>query len=296
MLSPVKQVNELGSFLRSRREQLRPADVGMPDRGRRRTPGLRREEVAMLAGVSSDYLVRLEQGRDRNPSPSVLNALGAALRLDADERIHLAQLASCAATPGLCPIGSGAVDEVPATLRSLLDRLQPTPAVLIGPWYQVLAYNDAWAAIMGPVGVLDGPGPNLARFTFLDRRSRDAYPAWSDMADEQTAVLRSASVRWRHDERSRVLLDELFAVPEFASRWGSHDVASKRRGTKVIVHPAVGALHVNYEVLVLADDSDQQLITWLPADDATMRAFDRLFDHSDRQPQPTGTPNLRIVG
>lgn len=289
--------NELGLFLRSRREQLTPADVGLPDTNRRRTPGLRREEVAALAGLSIDYLVRLEQGRDRHPSLSVVNALAGALRLDSDERSHLAKLAACAGAPELCPVGSGAVDEVPLTVRSLIDRLDPTPAVVVGPWYQVVAYNSAWERIMRPIGALDSPAPNLARFTFLDARSRDAFPHWSDVADEQVAVLRDAHVRWRRDDRVQALVDELSAVPEFAERWGFHDVSRKRRGTKTVVHPLEGELHVDYEVLLIADDADQRLITWLPADDATAAAFHRICGAvAVRRPPASGPARLRIVG
>lgn len=297
MLLGMADTNELGLFLRSRREQLTPAEVGLPATNRRRTPGLRREEVAALAGLSIDYLVRLEQGRDRRPSFSVVNALGSALRLDTDERMHLAKLAACAGTPDMCPHGSGVVDDVPPSVRALLDRLDPTPAIVIGPWYQVVAYNQAWARIMQPIGVLDDPAPNLARFTFLDRRARAAYPAWSEVADEQAAVLRNVQVRWRRDDRLRAFLDELLAVPEFADRWRAHDVARKRRGTKVVVHPVAGELRVDYEVLLLEGDSDQRMITWLPADASTAAAFDRICGSGAVEHRvAAGVSHLRIVG
>src|SRR5580765_6688682 len=108
----------------------------------------------MLAGVSIDYLVRLEQGRDRNPSASVVNALADALRLEPVERSHLAKLAVCAGTPESCPTGSGPVDTVASTVRVLLDRLDPTPAVVVGPWYQLIAFNRPWDRLMRPTGVL----------------------------------------------------------------------------------------------------------------------------------------------
>jgi transcriptional regulator with XRE-family HTH domain len=292
MLSGMDDANELGRFLRSRREQLTPADVGLPHTSRRRTPGLRREEVAALAGLSIDYLVRLEQGRDRHPSAQVVSALASALVLDADERLHLAKLAACASAPGMCPTGSGAVDEVPATVRALVARLHPTPAVVVGPWHQVLAHNPAFAAVVGAVGLLDGPSPNLVRFTFLDPRARTAYPAWSALADDQVAVLRDAQVRWRHDERMHDLVEELLLVPDFAARWHAHDVARKRRGTKALLHPVAGSLRIDDEVLLLADDTDQRLITWLPADDATAHAFDVLTATD----VPVSPAQLRVVG
>lgn len=284
--------NELGRFLRSRREQLDPRALGLPDSGRRRTPGLRREEVATLAGVSMDYLVRLEQGRDRTPSAQVVDSLGRALQLDRDERRHLSKLAACAATPELCPTGDGDAGIVPDTVHRLLERLHPTPAVLLGPWYQVLAYNGAWERVMGPVGVLDDEAPNLARFLFSDPRARSTFPGWDAAADEQVAVLREASIIWRNDARIHALIDELTAIPEFSQRWNEHDVVRRRRGTKVIVHPTAGDLRIDYEVLLLADDSDQRLITWLPADEATAEALDRLIVGSEQDRRA----GLRIVG
>ena len=283
--------NDLGEFLRTRREQLRPADVGLPETGRRRTPGLRREEVAALAGLSIDYLVRLEQGRDRNPSAAVTAALADALLLDGDERLHLKKLAVCAGEADLCPLGIGPVDEVPDSVRALLARLAPAPAVLVGPWYQVLAHNEAWATVMRPLGILDDPEPNLARFTFLDPRSRSAFPAWDQSADEQAAVLRDAQIRWHREPGLHALLEELLAVPEFERRWRVHDVARRRRGTKTVRHPEAGTLHIDYEVLLLPDASDQRIITWLPADDATAAALDRLVGEV-----PASPATLRIVG
>lgn len=277
--------NELGDFLRTRRAQLAPATVGLPETGRRRTPGLRREEVAALAGISIDYLVRLEQGRDHNPSLSVITALSGALRLDADERKHLTKLAACTNSPELCPEGTGPVDEVPPTLRALLDRLDPTPAVLLGPWYQVLGHNQAWQRVVHGTGMIDDPAPNLARFTFLDPRSREVFPAWDESANEQAAVLREAAIRWRGDAELRALLDELLAVPEFARRWRAHDVARRRRSTKTVLHPEAGELHIDYEVLAIPDGTDQRIIAWLPADDPTAAALRGLV--------ATG---LRVVG
>jgi transcriptional regulator with XRE-family HTH domain len=291
MLAGVPDTADLGRFLRSRRERLQPADVGLPNTGRRRTPGLRREEVAALAGLSIDYLVRLEQGRDHNPSAAVVRALADALRLDDDERLHLKKLAACAGSPDGCPLGSGDVDTVPPTVRRLLDQLGRTPAVVVGPWFQVVAYNVAWDRVVGPIGLLDGDAPNLARFTFLDPRAKAVFPSWAETADDQVAVLRDALVRWRTDDRMRAFIDELQAVPEFTVRWHQHDVARKRRGTKTVVHPVDGVLHVDYEVLLLPDESDQRLIAWLAADAATAEVFDRRGGPVERR----SPAQLRVV-
>jgi len=285
--------NELGAFLRARREATKPADVGLPDTGRRRTPGLRREELATLAGVSVDYLVRLEQGRDRNPSASVVLALADALRLDNKDRVQLKILSQCESASQLCPFeDSPFAAEVPATMREVLARLDPTPAVVLGPWYDVLAANPAWECVMRPSGVLDGEGPNLARFTFLDPRSRQLDPDWASTADEQVAVIRQARLRWRDHERLRLLLAELEAVPEFARRWKAHTAPRGHAGPRVLRHPDAGELRVSTEVLRVDSDNDQRLVVWLPADDATDAALRRLTGGLE----PVSPARLRVVG
>jgi transcriptional regulator with XRE-family HTH domain len=266
--------NELADFIRARREQLTPADVGLRDSGRRRTPGLRREEVAALAGVSIDYLIRLEQGRDSNPSASVLNAIAGALRLSEAERMHLLKLAHVTATPELCPEFRAARTVAP-TIRLLLDRLDPTPAFVIGPYFDVLGWNPAWERLMAPVGMFDDGDPNLARFTFLHPAARRAYPDWSATADEQASTMRWMSLAYGDDARFQALLADLQQVDAFASRWAAHAVVQKQRGVKRIEHPVVGEVRIAYEVLALPDGDGAQLVTWLPADDAADDAIRR---------------------
>src|SRR5690349_11216466 len=158
---------ELGAFLRASRERTTPRAVGLPDSGRRRTPGLRREEVATLAGVSVDYLVRLEQGRDTHPSAEVLLALADAMRLNADERRHLFHLGLSTGNQVLCP---GPVDlsrVVPASVQGVLDALDPSPAFVIGPIGDLIAWNHSFAVVGTGLGMLDtrnGTPPNLVRF------------------------------------------------------------------------------------------------------------------------------------
>lgn len=281
----------LAEFLRARREQLRPADVGLPSTGRRRTPGLRREELATLAGVSIDYLVRLEQGRDTNPSSAVLTALATALRLSDDERVHLFKLAAITGHPELCPYAVGLVNEVAPNVHELLDRLHPTPAFVAGPASHVLAWNPAWDAVVRPLGVLDADAPNLAQYLFLDPRSREAYPDWDAAATEQVSQLRAARVRIGPSPGFEAMLERLQEVPEFASRWSAHAVAEKRRGQKRLAHPEVGELRLAFEVLLLPHDGEQQLITWLPADDATARALTALVSGA-----VSASRRLRLVG
>ena len=280
--------SQLGEYLRARRQQLQPADVGLPTSGRRRTPGLRREEVATLAGVSIDYLVRLEQGRDMNPSTGVLAGLAAALRLDDDERMHLFKLAAISGSSELCPAARAVAVDIPPSIRQLLERLDPTPAFVLGAAGDVLAANRAWETLARPLGMLDGTAPNLVRYLFLDARAKDVYPDWRDVADGQVAALRQAGVRAGPSVAVDALIEELLHVPEFASRWAAHSVAEKRGGAKRIVHPSVGELRVTFETLLLPDDAYLRLITWLPADEHTASAM---------LTAATGTGGrLRVVG
>jgi transcriptional regulator with XRE-family HTH domain len=286
-------VTTVAEFLRARRDQLRPGDVGLPDSGRRRTPGLRREEVATLAGVSIDYLVRLEQGRDTKPSPSVLAALADALRLDDDERRQLYTLAMVSQSAELCPGPRPLAREVPPTVKALLEGLNPTSAFVAGPANDVLAWNHSWELLVRPLGMLDDAAPNLARHVFVHPQARTVYPDWVAAADEQVSRLRAATGRWGEDAEFAALINELRAVPEFAERWSLLAATERRRGTRTIVHRDLGRLRLNYEVLLLPDDVDEQrLITWLPADETTATALARLTDASG----PTSPPQLRVIG
>jgi len=286
----VSDSTDLGVFLRARREALRPADVGLVDNGRRRTPGLRREEVAALAGVSIDYLTRIEQGRDVNPSASVLVALAAALRLGDEERTHLAKLAAIAHSPELCPEATPLADDVAPGVRHLLDALGATPAFVVGPLGDVVARNEAWERVVTSLGLLDDPRVNLAWYVFQHPRARAVYRDWDAAADEQVARLRAAEPRWRAEPAFVTLLEKLVAVDAFASRWSTHPVAEKRRGTKALEHPEVGELLLAFEVLVLAED-DQQLVTWRAADDATAERLAALV----RDARPMSPPQLSVV-
>ncbi len=265
-------MSAFGDFVRARREQLRPADVGLPTSGRRRTPGLRREELAALAGVSIDYLIRLEQGRDRNPSTEIIGALATALQLDVEERRHLGKMATQESRDQLC--GESLTDHpaVPTGVQRLLDRMDAIPAFVTGPADDIQAANARLVAIGGPLGMLDGDPPNLARWTFLDPRARAVHEDWEGCADARVQQLRSESAMWFGDDRLEALLDELRAVPAFERRWAAHRVAEKRRGRKVLRHPTLGRLAVDYESLELRPG--QRLITWLPGDAATEQAFD----------------------
>lgn len=259
----------MGKFLRARREQLRPEDVGLPANGRRRTPGLRREEVAVLAGVSVDYLTRLEQGRDLKPSGQVVHALAVALRLTDDELVYLTTLTVAGNAPELCPTVTSMVTQVAPKVRAIIDGLDPTPAFLTGPATDVLAGNDAWRTLVEPLGMVDDERANLAAYVFTDPRSREALTEWDRVADEQVSQLRAASLRWGQDPAFAALLEELRTVPEFAGRWSAHNVSDHHRGMILLRHPDVAELRLRFETLQLPNDGDQRLTSWFPADEAS---------------------------
>jgi transcriptional regulator with XRE-family HTH domain len=266
--------NELGLFLRTRREAVTPAAVGLPTGPRRRAAGLRRSEVAALAGVSVEYVTRLEQGRDRRPSPPVLAALAGALRLTPNERAYLYRLIK-AADPGFnCRGDAGPARTVRPPVRALLDRLEPTPAVLLNRLGDLLACTEGYRRLTGPIGLLDAARPNLARFLFTDGRARGAYPDWAEVADEQVAQLKHGP--FRADPAVAALADEftVTAGDAFTRRVETIPGLARANGVLRLVHPMAGLLRLAYETLDLPADDDQRLIVHLPADAETSAALD----------------------
>ncbi|WP_027346758.1 helix-turn-helix domain-containing protein [Hamadaea tsunoensis] len=268
--------NELGLFLRTRREAVTPAQAGLPVGPRRRAAGLRRSEVAALADVSVEYVIRLEQGRDRHPSPQVLSALADALRLTASERTHLYRLTK-SADPGFnCRGATPPVRPVRPTVQALLDRLEPAPALLLNQLGDVLAYTTGFQRIAGPAGLLGERTPNLPRFVFGDPRAREVFPDWSHVADEQVAALKNGP--FRADPGLAALADELafLAGEEFTRRVATLPGLPASHGILRWNHAEAGMLRLAYEVLDLAADDNQRLLAYLPADEGTQRALDRL--------------------
>ncbi|MEW1723589.1 helix-turn-helix domain-containing protein [Streptomyces sp. NPDC093109] len=271
--------NELGLFLRARREATSPAEVGLPVGTRRRTPGLRRSELATLAGISVEYLTRLEQGRDRNPSLPVLAALAEALRLTADDRSALVHaLKTVSGTTQFCPgAGRPPARTVRPSLHAVLDRLEPTPAVLLNRLTEVLAHTAGYRQVFGPLGLLDAPSPSIARFVFTDPRARSAHPDWESIADTVVARLRSDSVP--DDQHLRTLVHELTLTggASFADRWADLPrVPARGAGVRRLAHPTAGELRLVQETLELPEADGQRLLIHLPADDATAAALDSL--------------------
>jgi transcriptional regulator with XRE-family HTH domain len=253
----------LAAALRSYRARLTPADVGLPAGTRRRVPGLRREEVAQLAGISVDYLVRLEQGRGPVPSELVLTALARALRLTDDERDHLFHLT------GVAPPRRGHIVSTPraSTLR-LLERLSDLPAVLIDAKGDVLAWNALAAALLGDFSAWPPGQRNLVWQRFLGGGGRVAHGSPEEeerTARESVASLRLAAARYPDDPGLRRLVDELRAKsPRFAELWEEGPVAERRSGRKSVRHPQLGLLELDCDALHVPD-VDQRLIVYSAA-------------------------------
>jgi transcriptional regulator with XRE-family HTH domain len=267
--------NELGVYIRGKREAITPADVGLPTGPRRRTPGLRRAELATLAGVSVEYLTRIEQGRDRNPSPQILGALADALLFTQDERTYLLFAAKAAAGESFapCPGSRPPSREVRPTVQAIIDRLQPAPAVLCNHATDILAYTSTYERLVRPLGLLDGENPNLVRYLFADPRAKQAHPDWDRVADEHLTVLRSAFSP--SDHHLQGIADELsvLAGAEFTGRMKTVPAAQRRTGVERFAHPAVGEVRLLYETLHL---DAQRIIFYMPADEAASAALDLL--------------------
>ncbi|MFE3461477.1 helix-turn-helix domain-containing protein [Nocardiopsis aegyptia] len=263
--------NELGAFLRAGREALTPAEAGLPEGDRRRTPGLRRSELAVLAGVSVEYLIRLEQGRDRRPSAEVLMALADALRMTAEERVHMMRL-SKVASGAVCEGVNGPPRQVRPSVRALLDRLGPTPAFVRNGLDDVLAASPGFERWARPLGLFDAPEPNLARYVFTDPRARDAYPDWDAVADRHVRVLRTAVALG--DPFAAALAAELEeADADFAHRFRFDRALPSGFGDERWYRPGGGELRLTFEDLELPGGDGLRLVVHLPADRATERAL-----------------------
>jgi len=251
--------SELGDLLRSRRERLRPSDVGLPPGSRRRTGGLRREEVAALAAISPTYYTFLEQGRELHPSRQVLDALAAALRLDAAERAHLHQLVHGTPPASLPP----AAETLTAGVGELVTRLDPYPTYVTGRRWDVLAANRAACALWTDWMALPAPDRNMVWWTFTCPAARSVLIDWEHEASTLLARLRSAAARHPDDPGFGELIQRLHATsPEVRAWWPRHEVAPVGSGTKRLCHPVLGELVLQHVVLTSAEDPEQKLVTF----------------------------------
>ncbi|TDD43656.1 XRE family transcriptional regulator [Nonomuraea terrae] len=262
----------LGDFIRAKRDSTQPDVLGLPDHGRRRSPGLRRSDVAARAGVSVEYLTRIEQGRDRNPSPAVVNALADALSLDPSERNHLRYLAEIAG--GACsPPGRAAAprrDIRPSVLETL-RLLEPGIAVVTNRVGDILAHTGGYELLMSGTGLLDADQPNLTRYVFVDPGARTFFADWDAVADEQAFDLWHApsiqNFEWLTAELAPV------AGPDFTQRLNRHVLP--QRGVLRLNHPSGHELRLQRETLELSSD-DQQIVVFLAADEATAQCIEQL--------------------
>jgi transcriptional regulator with XRE-family HTH domain len=255
----------LGDFLRTRRGRLTPEDVDITSYGARRVPGLRREELAQLAGVSVTYYTRLEQGQSHQASPSVIEALADALRLSDAERAYLHTLVRPAPARPRHPAKPATAR--PGT-RQLLDALGDVPAILIGTRTEVLAWNTLGHQLLAGHLDPDAPDrpadrPNLTRMLFLDPHHRDLYPRWETAAACAVASLRITAGRDKNDRELAELIGDLsLNSEEFAALWSRHPVANHAYGTRHLRHPEVGELTLELETLTLADGSGHRILMY----------------------------------
>ena len=245
---------EIREFLATRRAKVGPEQAGLlPGGGRRRVPGLRREEVAVLAGVSTEWYTRLEKGYINGVSDDVLDAVGRALQLDEAERLHLSNLAR-AARPSRTPRRRTQAEVRPSVIR-LLRSMDACPAFVRNGRLDVLAINPLGHALYAPVFDAPEQPANLARFCFLDPRSRAFYPDWEDVATSTVAVLRSAAGRDPYDRALTDLVGELATRSEFfRASWAAHNVRLHQTGTKHFDHPVVGRIDVTFDSMDLPAD------------------------------------------
>ncbi|MGW5866435.1 helix-turn-helix transcriptional regulator [Streptomyces sp. NPDC055239] len=269
----VDTTQELAAFLRARRERLDPHDFALPSRRQaRRTPGLRREEVAELAGVSTDYVVRLEQARGLRPSADVVEALAGALRLAPDERAYLFNLAKQRPRNADEP----ATTATPPLARLVAD-LSPLPTMLMNHRYDILAWNGEMASLLLDFATLPPRQRNAMWLCLMHPGIRELYVDRDRVVREGIAHLRAAWAAHPDDRALTDLIAEFTAGDEeFARLWAERDITVNGRGSKVLRHPDVGVFAVDFEVLMPLQDPDQRLVVYRAADDASQSALDRL--------------------
>jgi transcriptional regulator with XRE-family HTH domain len=245
--------NELGDFFRARRGRIEPSDVGLPGGGVRRVAGLRREEVAVLAGVSSDYYGRLEQGREINPSPQVISAISRALRLSSEERGHVFRISGL--NPSMAPEDGRTL--VHPSLLELLDAFPNSAAYVLSPAFDVLATNALAHALLSPFA----GNQNMVRVLFLDPEARTVFVDWTGVVTATVSALRLNSGLFPEDLSIKALIQEMTAASEeFRALWDDHAVAGLTRFFKVFQHPDIGQVELVYQTFDVHDAPGQQLL------------------------------------
>ncbi|GAA3231600.1 helix-turn-helix transcriptional regulator [Streptomyces thermocoprophilus] len=253
----------MGAFLRSRRARIRPEEVGLPSHGRRRVPGLRREEVAQLAGVSVDYYIRLEQGRGQSVSDAVLDSVARVLRLDETESAYLRTVARPRRRRRSGSTGR-ATARVRPGVRLLLDGMERMPAFVLGRGMDVLAWNALGDAVAG-FNRMAPADRNIPRHVFLDPAARELYPEWAAVAAQTVAHLRIDAGRHPDDPALCALVGELSLKSEdFRRLWADHQVKECMYGVKRVRHPVAGLLTLPFETLSVPADPEQTIVVYTP--------------------------------
>jgi transcriptional regulator with XRE-family HTH domain len=254
---------QIREFLSTRRARISPEQAGLPVYGgdRRRVPGLRRDEVAVLAGISSEYYIRLERGNATGVSQSVIDGIAHALQLDEAERAHLLDLIRAAATTR--PPRRPAPRRVRSTVQRVLDSMSGTPAFVLNGRLDILTANELGFALFSPIYADPGRPPSSARFTFLDAHATEFFRDWDKVANDTVALLHAEAGRDPYDRRLSDLIGELSTrSDEFRVRWAAHHVRIHTAGVKLIHHPVVGDLELAFESFPLAADPSQSLLTY----------------------------------
>jgi hypothetical protein len=295
-MGEVDNRDEIRDFLATRRAKITPQQAGLAPGTRRRVPGLRREEVAVLAGVSTDWYTRLEKGHISGVSEEVLNAVARALQLDAAERAHLFDLARAASAR---PRSRRPVQKVRTGLQRMLDAMSDAPAIIRNGRMDIVAANLLGRAMYWPVFQSRRTGPpNIARFQFLDPAGRDFFPQWDTAADTIVALLRTEAGRDPYNKDLTDLVGELCTrSDDFRGRWAQHDVRLHHTGTKTFHHPAVGELILDYESMDLHADPGLNLTVYTaapgtPAHDALrlLASWAATQENAVRSPQDDRSP------
>lgn len=268
-----EQRGELATFLRTRRARLSPADVGLPRTARRKTAGLRREEVAQLAGVGVTWYTWLEQGREINVSVQVLDSLAQTLRLSAEEKAHLFLLADQVPLPYPAP----QQEQVSPFLQQLLEHQRSSPAYIMGRRWDVLAWNRAACQVITNFAALPVEERNIMRLIFTDEESRHRFVDWEAMAQGILAQFRASSSHYRDDEQLGALITDLqHCSPEFACWWPRHEVQGRRAGQKKLLHPQAGLLELDHSTFQIDGSPGLKMVIYLPANEETARKLEQL--------------------
>jgi MmyB-like transcription regulator ligand binding domain/Helix-turn-helix domain len=271
---------ELAAFLRSRRERIMPEQVGLPPASRRRTPGLRREEVATLAGVGVTWYTWLEQGRDIHASTQVLDAIARTLLLDPHERTHLFTLADA---PDASPAHE--CQSLPPTIKPLLDHLEPYPACVRNARYDLLAYNSVYCHLIEDLDKLPFEDRNALWLCFTNPAWRARMIDWDDATRRMVAEFRAAMAEHVGEPAWKCLVNRLSkASSEFADLWERHDIAAPENRTKRFLHPEVGLLRLDFTNLWLGQRLGTRMIAYTPADEQTRARLELLHERTGGRP------------